>query len=171
MVAGTKQRRACHRHAGRKARGTVAAGYRVGAAACPAGAARAVGVAGVHLHDLVTVRVQVGRQLGAARQHLGPAGGLGENITALQAILISGGFKESAKSNQIVVFRRLNDEYAEVRTLDLKSIKKTSDLENDMTLRSGDIVFVPRNTLSKIERIVRIAALVPLVGPLGSLLR
>lgn len=96
---------------------------------------------------------------------------LRENITALQAILISGGFKESAKSNQIVIFRRLNDEYAEVRTLDLKSIKKTSDLENDMALRSGDIVFVPRNTLSKIERIVRIAALVPLVGPLGSLLR
>ena len=94
-----------------------------------------------------------------------------ENITALQAILISGGFKESAKSSQIVIFRRLNDEYAEVRTLDLKSIKKTTDLENDLSLRSGDIVFVPRNTLSKIERFVRIAALVPIVGPLGGLLR
>lgn len=94
-----------------------------------------------------------------------------ENITALQAILISGGFKESAKSNQIVVFRRLNDEFAEVRTLNLKSIKKTTDLENDMPLRSGDIVFVPRNTLSKIERFVRIAALAPMIGPVGSLLR
>ncbi len=96
---------------------------------------------------------------------------LRENVTALQAIMISGGFKETAKSNQIVIFRRLNDEFAEVRTLNLKSIKKTTDLENDMTLRSGDIVFVPRNTLSKIERFVRIAALVPLIGPVGSLIR
>lgn len=96
---------------------------------------------------------------------------LRENITALQAILMSGGFKESAKSNQIVVFRRLNAEFAEVRILNLKSISKTSDLENDLSLRSGDIVFVPRSTLSKIERIVRIAALVPMMGPLGSILR
>ncbi len=96
---------------------------------------------------------------------------LRENVTALQAIMISGGFKETAKSNQIVIFRRLNDEFAEVRTLNLKSIKKTTDLENDMTLRSGDIVFVPRNTLSKIERYVRLAALVPLIGPVGGLVR
>ena len=94
-----------------------------------------------------------------------------ENVTALQAILISGGFKETAKSNQIVVFRRLNDEFAEVRTLNLKSITKTTDLENDMALRSGDIVFVPRNTLSKIERIVRLATLAPMLGSVGGLIR
>ena len=94
-----------------------------------------------------------------------------ENITALQAIMISGGFKETAKSNQIVVFRKLNDEFAEVRTLNLKSITKTTDLENDMPLRPGDIVYVPRNTLSKIERFIRLAALVPLAGPVGSLVR
>ena len=94
-----------------------------------------------------------------------------ENITALQAIMISGGFKETAKSNQIVVFRKLNDEFAEVRTLNLKSITKTTDLENDMALRSGDIVFVPRNTLSKIERIVRLATLAPMLGSVGGLIR
>jgi len=92
---------------------------------------------------------------------------LRENVTALQAIMLSGGFKESAKSNQVVVFRRINDEYAEVRTLNLKSIKKTADLENDLPLQSGDIVYVPRSTLSKIERFIKLAAVVPMIGPVG----
>ena len=87
-----------------------------------------------------------------------------ENLTALQAIMISGGFKESAKSNQVIVFRKLNDDMAEVRTLNFKSISKANDLENDLPLQPGDIVYVPRSTLSKIERFVRLASVAPMVG-------
>ena len=94
-----------------------------------------------------------------------------ENVTALQAVMIAGGFKDSAKKSQIVVFRKLNEETAEVRTINLRSIQKTSDLENDLTLRSGDIVFVPRNTFSKIERFIRLANVAALIGPLGAVLR
>jgi polysaccharide export outer membrane protein len=93
-----------------------------------------------------------------------------ENVTVLQAVMIAGGFKDSAKTSQVVVFRKLNDEMAEVRTINLKSIKKTSDLENDITLRSGDIVYVPRNTFSKIERIMRLTNVAGLLGPLGGLI-
>jgi polysaccharide biosynthesis/export protein len=91
-----------------------------------------------------------------------------ENITALQAVMMAGGFKDSAKSSQIVVFRKLNDEFAEVKTLNLKKIKTTSDLENDLTLESGDIIFVPRNNFSKIERYVRLTSLVSLINPLAA---
>ena len=94
-----------------------------------------------------------------------------ENVTALQAVMIAGGFKDSAKTSQIVVFRKLNEETAEVRTINLRSIQKTSDLENDLTLRSGDIVFVPRNTFSKIERFMRLANVAALIGPLGAVVR
>jgi polysaccharide biosynthesis/export protein len=94
-----------------------------------------------------------------------------ESVTALQAVMIAGGFKDSAKTSQVVVFRKLNDEMAEVRTINLKSIKKTSDLENDLTLRSGDIVFVPRNTFSKIERFMRLTNVAGLLGPLGAIFR
>ena len=93
-----------------------------------------------------------------------------ENVTALQAVMIAGGFKDSAKTWQIVVFRKLNEETAEVRTINLRSIQKTSDLENDLTLRSGDIVFVPRNTFSKIERFIRLANVAALIGPLGAVI-
>ena len=65
-----------------------------------------------------------------------------ERVTALQAIMLAGGMKESAKSSQVVLLRKINSEIAEVKLLNLKNIKRTSDLENDLTLQPGDIVAV-----------------------------
>ena len=48
---------------------------------------------------------------------------LREKVTAVQAVLLAGGFKDSAKSSQILVFRKLNGEMAEVRVLNFKSLK------------------------------------------------
>ena len=93
-----------------------------------------------------------------------------ESVTAVQAVMIAGGFKDSAKTSSVVVFRKLNDEMAEVRTINLRNIKKTADLENDITLKSGDIVFVPRNTFSKVERFMRLTSVAGLMGPLGALI-
>ena len=89
-----------------------------------------------------------------------------EKLTALQAVLLAGGFKDSAKSSQILVFRKLNNDMAEVRSLNFKSLKRTSDLENDLTLQAGDMILVPRNRISKIERYVRIASLATFLNPL-----
>lgn len=94
-----------------------------------------------------------------------------ENVTALQAVMIAGGFKDSAKTSQVVVFRKLNEETAEVRTINLKSIRKTADLENDLTLKSGDIVYIPRNTFSKFERFMRLTSVGALLSPFGAILR
>jgi polysaccharide export outer membrane protein len=89
-----------------------------------------------------------------------------EKLTAIQAVLLAGGFKDSAKSSQILVFRKLNAETAEVRTLNFKTLKRTSDLENDLTLQAGDMILVPRNRISKIERYVRLASLATFLSPL-----
>ena len=89
-----------------------------------------------------------------------------EQLTALQAVLLAGGFKDSAKSSQILVFRKLNGEMAEVKILNFKTLKQNSDLENDLTLQPGDMILVPRNRLSKIERYVRIASLATFLNPL-----
>lgn len=91
---------------------------------------------------------------------------LRENLTAIQAVLLAGGFKDSAKSSQILVFRKLNADTAEVRSLNFKTLKHTSDLENDLTLQPGDMILVPRNRLSKIERYVRLASLTTFLYPL-----
>jgi polysaccharide export outer membrane protein len=90
---------------------------------------------------------------------------LREKLTAIQAVLLAGGFKESAKSSQILVFRKLNAETAEVKSLNFKTLKTNADLENDLTLQPGDMILVPRNRLSKIERFVRIASLAAFMAP------
>jgi polysaccharide biosynthesis/export protein len=88
-----------------------------------------------------------------------------ERVTAIQAIMLAGGLKEGAKASQIVVFRKLNSDLAEVKVLNLKSIRRTSDLENDLTLQAGDMVFVPRDKITKIERFMRLASVAAFIAP------
>lgn len=88
-----------------------------------------------------------------------------ERVTALQAIMLAGGMKEAAKSSQVVVFRRINSDTAEVKLLNLKSIRRTADLENDLTLQPGDMVYVPRDKISKIERFIKLASVAAFMAP------
>jgi polysaccharide biosynthesis/export protein len=91
---------------------------------------------------------------------------LREKLTAIQAVLLAGGLKETAKSSQIFVFRRLNDTTAEVKELNFKTLTRTSDLENDLTLQAGDMILVPRNRISKVERYIRYASVAAFFAPL-----
>jgi polysaccharide export outer membrane protein len=88
-----------------------------------------------------------------------------ERVTAIQAIMLAGGMKETARSSQVVVFRKINSDTAEVKLLNLKDIKRTSDLENDLTLQAGDMVFVPRDKISKIERFMKLASVAAFMAP------
>jgi len=88
-----------------------------------------------------------------------------ERVTALQAIMLAGGMKEAAKSSQVVVFRAINSDIAEVKLLNFKSIRRTADLENDLTLQPGDMVFVPRDKISKIERFMRLTSVFAFMAP------
>jgi polysaccharide export outer membrane protein len=88
-----------------------------------------------------------------------------ERVTAIQAIMLAGGMKETARSSQVVVFRKINSDVAEVKVLNLKSIRRTSDLENDLTLQAGDMVFVPRDKISKIERFMKLASVAAFMAP------
>src|SRR3954467_14307074 len=40
-----------------------------------------------------------------------------ERVTALQAIMLAGGMKETARSSQVVVYRAINSDFAEVKLL------------------------------------------------------
>jgi polysaccharide export outer membrane protein len=82
---------------------------------------------------------------------------LRENTTAMQAILMSGGFTQGAQSGQILLFRKINGDDAEVRVLNLSKLRKTSDLERDIQLQSGDMLYVPRDKVEKIARFIKLA--------------
>ncbi len=80
-------------------------------------------------------------------------------VNALQAIAMAGGFKAvSAKHSQVILFRRIGPDLAKTEILDLKAamnVKKTT--EPLAELRSGDMLIVPQNAISKIERIVKMS--------------
>jgi polysaccharide export outer membrane protein len=80
---------------------------------------------------------------------------LREDMTALQAIILAGGVKISGRETQVLLYRRVNSEFAEVHQLNLR-IKKTSQLENDMKLAPGDLILVPRNKVESVARYVRV---------------
>jgi len=80
---------------------------------------------------------------------------LREDTTAMQAIMLAGGFKASGYDTNVYLFRRINGGDAEVKKLDLHSFKKTRDLERDMMLQPGDMLLVPRNKIEKFSRIVK----------------
>lgn len=81
-------------------------------------------------------------------------------ITAVEAIAMAGGFKTaSAKHSQVILFRRVNSETGETRVLNMKEIMYAPKLEEDLALQPGDMLLVPQNRVSKIERFIKWANL------------
>jgi polysaccharide biosynthesis/export protein len=74
--------------------------------------------------------------------------------TATEAVAMAGGFEESAKHSQVLLFRRVNDSWTEVKTLDLKHILQGHSVNEDPEIRPGDMLFVPQNTISKVKKFI-----------------
>ena len=91
---------------------------------------------------------------------------LRENTTAMQAILLAGGFLASAQSGQVLLFRKINSDTAEVKVLKLTNIHKTEQLEHDAQLESGDMLLVPRNKVEKISRYMKLFNIGVYINPL-----
>lgn len=87
------------------------------------------------------------------------------NTTVAQAIAVAGGFKETAKHSQVLLFRRVSDDWAAVKKINLKQMLRTGNLSEDPRLRPGDMLFVPKNAISKIKPFVP----VPGIGAYASL--
>jgi len=77
---------------------------------------------------------------------------LRSDTTVAEAVQIAGGLTQQAKHSQVVLFRRINNDFVEARLLNLKKMLKRNRLQEDAHLRPGDMVFVPQNALSKIAR-------------------
>jgi polysaccharide export outer membrane protein len=77
---------------------------------------------------------------------------LRSETSILEAVQIAGGFTHEAKHSQVVLFRHVNDDLVEARLFDIKKMLKEKNLREVPSLRPGDLVFVPQNSISKIER-------------------
>lgn len=74
------------------------------------------------------------------------------NLT--EAIAIAGGFSDSAKHSEVVLFRRVSRGYFETHVFDIKKMMKTRNLQEDAYLKPGDMVYVPKSGFSSIRRYI-----------------
>ena len=73
------------------------------------------------------------------------------DTTLTQAIAIAGGFTEASKHSQVLLFRRVSDQWMEAKIINVKKMEKSGSLKEDPMLHPGDMLFVPKNTMSKID--------------------
>ena len=71
----------------------------------------------------------------------------------LEAIAMAGGFKTSAKHSKVVLFRRYDETHVITRVINVKELQSRAARRHP-TLRPGDFLFVPKNAISKFERLI-----------------
>lgn len=82
---------------------------------------------------------------------------LRSDTTVAEAVTIAGGFKDTSKHSQVLLFRRVSDEWMGVKKIDLKKMLSSGNLSEDLHLRAGDMVYVPKNALSKIKPFIPVS--------------
>jgi polysaccharide export outer membrane protein len=79
---------------------------------------------------------------------------LRSDTTVTQAVAIAGGFNENSKHSRVLLFRQVSNDWVEVRKLNVKQMLQAANLSEDLHLRAGDMLFVPKNAISKIKRFI-----------------
>ena len=74
------------------------------------------------------------------------------DTNVIEAVQIAGGFTHEAKHSQVLLFRHVNDDLVEARVFNLKKMLQEKNLSEAVQLRPGDLIFVPQNSISKIDR-------------------
>lgn len=77
-------------------------------------------------------------------------------VTLVEAIALSGGFKDSAHRTQVLLLRKSASDLAQVRVFDLRKMMSPKGIREDITIQSGDLLVIPRNAVSKIEPFMRL---------------
>jgi protein involved in polysaccharide export with SLBB domain len=74
--------------------------------------------------------------------------------TATEAVAIAGGLRDSAKHSQVLLFRRVPGGWAQSTKINMKKMLHEANVDEDAQVQAGDFLYVPKNTLSKIERFI-----------------
>jgi polysaccharide export outer membrane protein len=76
------------------------------------------------------------------------------DTTVSQAIAMAGGFTEASKHSEVWLYRKRTDDSIEAKKLNVKQMLARGSLGEDARLQSGDMIYVPQNTLSKVKGVV-----------------
>lgn len=72
------------------------------------------------------------------------------DTTVVQAISIAGSFTSNAKHSQVLLFRQVGTDTVSAKIIDVKHMLKSHELAEDLHLQPGDMLYVPKNAMSKI---------------------
>jgi protein involved in polysaccharide export with SLBB domain len=90
---------------------------------------------------------------------------LRDDATVTEGLAMAGGLTEQAKHSRVVLFRRISDERTEARVLNVKKMLNDRNLAEDVHLRTGDLLYVPQNKISKIRRYLPTSSLNTYMSP------
>ena len=93
---------------------------------------------------------------------------LRKNTTAMQALLAAGGPKEDAALGRVLLFRKVNSEFAEVHVLKLSRYDAHTRSRNDMLLEPDDMILISHDKIESISRYIKLANLGVYVQPLSA---
>jgi polysaccharide export outer membrane protein len=87
-------------------------------------------------------------------------------ISALDAIALAGGFKSSSKASSVLLLHRSdNNEHSKTQVLNLKRLISDHKLEEATIVQPGDVIYVPQNNLSKVERLAHLGQFGAIYSP------
>jgi polysaccharide export outer membrane protein len=75
------------------------------------------------------------------------------DITVAEAIAVAGGLAPTGKS-QIFLFHRTSDQWFEVEKVNLKDVMHGKNVNEDATLKPGDMIFVPEKFITNFKKYV-----------------
>jgi len=83
------------------------------------------------------------------------------DLTASEAIAIAGGFMPTAKT-RVYLYHRSTDGWVQARELKLKDFLHGKNINEDVQIRSGDMIFVPEKTITKVRKYIPYGIGVPI---------
>jgi polysaccharide export outer membrane protein len=87
------------------------------------------------------------------------------DTTLTEAVAMAGGFTTSSKHSQVLLFRKVSDQWTEAKVVDVKKMLKAKNLGEDPFLKPGDMFVVPQNRISKIQRFLPNSAVSTYINP------
>jgi polysaccharide export outer membrane protein len=86
-------------------------------------------------------------------------------LTVTEGVAIAGGFTESSKHSQVVLFHAIQNGIFEAKLLNVKELLASRNLSEDVFLQPGDMLYVPQNTISKIRKFIPSSSLGAFYNP------
>ena len=75
------------------------------------------------------------------------------DITVSEAIAVAGGFLPTARTH-VLLYHRVSTGWVEVKKLNLKDILHGKNIEEDVQMQPGDMIFVPEKFIANFKKYV-----------------